>query len=485
MPTIEMGEDITPYYTEPMNDTLVVMYTNDTYPNSSACGDKLTKLHKELQQLDFPYFFVKIKTTHKNIKQELDALKDLYSVSEFNSIEFEIVEGNFEKSVYKGDTYCALPWVHKYVNPQGLVMPCCIGNEDYPIGNINNNSLDDISTLPIRKQMMQGERPDACNACYKREDSGLTSSRHNVNRHWKKYANQQAFVLRHLDIRLSNKCNLMCRMCSGKFSNRIAHEEQNLYGSTKYKDEVLSPELVEKQLAYIEKNIHTIENVYFAGGEPLMNEEHYRILQMFIDYKKTDVSLSYNTNFSMLKFKKFNVLKMWEQFDIVELGASIDLIGPQSNYVRYGVKYDVLENNYNAVKDIPNIKFSITSILHLMNIFNLPKLQKRWIDLGLDCNNISFQLLLDPSEQSITVLTDEYKQEALSDIDIHIKYLLTVPNSTTLVNQWTQAKEFMMSRDDTNQLAKFFRLTDDKDRARNQKFEDYFPEFKDLRKYVK
>ncbi len=51
------------------------------------------------------------------------------------------------------------------------------------------------------------------------------------------------------------------------------------------KDEVLSPELVEKQFAYINENINDIEHVYFAGGEPLINEEHYRILQLLIHNK--------------------------------------------------------------------------------------------------------------------------------------------------------------------------------------------------------
>ena len=484
MSVLNIGDDISSFYSDPMQVGITIVHVDgDTYPNSTACGDKLTHLHKELQRLDFPYFFVELVTTNKDIEHELETLRKLYS-NEDQIIKYKIREGEFNKDVYKGDTMCALPWVHKYVNPQGLVMPCCVGNENYPLGNINHQKLDEISTKPIQDQMIKGERPDACSRCWQYEDIGIISDRQQANIDWAVYDNQKQFKLRFLDIRLSNKCNLMCRMCSGKFSNRIAQEEEKLYGTTKYKDEVLSPELVEKQFAYINENINDIEHVYFAGGEPLINEEHYRILQLLIDNKKTDIKISYNTNFSLLKFKKHNIIDYWSKFNNVTIGASIDLIGNQSNYVRHGVDYKTLESNYNKIKNLKNVTFRITSVLHSMNLYNLPELQKRWIDLGVDCKDISFNLLVNPSEQAIIVLPDHYKNIALVKIQSHIEYLKTVPNSIDLINKWIEVRTFMTSRSDTHLLGEFFRLTDDKDRIRHQKFEDYFPEYKNLRNYA-
>ena len=83
MLTINIGEDITPFYSDPMQDHLTIMHTDgDTYANSTACGDKLVHLHKELARLDFPYFFVNIVTTNSNIENELIELKSLYSAEE-------------------------------------------------------------------------------------------------------------------------------------------------------------------------------------------------------------------------------------------------------------------------------------------------------------------------------------------------------------------------------------------------------------------
>ena len=42
----------------------------------------------------------------------------------------------------------------------------------------------------------------------------------------------------------------------------------------------------------------------------------------------------------------------------------------------------------------------------------------------------------------------------------------------------------MLDQNNTHLLGKFFKLNNDKDNARKQKFEDYYPEYKNLRNYV-
>jgi len=119
-----------------------------------------------------------------------------------------------------------------------------------------------------------------------------------------------------------------------------------------------------------------------------------------------------------------------------------------------------------------------------MNIFNLPSLQKHWIELGLDCSKINFNILTTPKEQCLTVLPEHYKNLASVKIYDHIQYLKNIPNSTYLISNWEQTQKFMITNNDSHLLGEFFRLNDDKDRVRNQNFEDYYPEYKDLRKYA-
>jgi organic radical activating enzyme len=50
-------------------------------------------------------------------------------------------------------------------------------------------------------------------------------------------------------------------------------------------------------------HIDYVEQIYFAGGEPLLMEEHYRILDELVQRKRFDVRLIYNTNFTHIKLK--------------------------------------------------------------------------------------------------------------------------------------------------------------------------------------
>ena len=367
------------------------------------------------------------------------------------------------------------------------------------MGNINNENVDNLHNIKglreLRKDMLKRKQPPGCSVCWKKEDNNILSPRQIANKSWSKYkhlVNQTQpngsfnnFKLKYLDVRLSNACNFMCRMCSGKFSNKIAQEEKQLYGYTKYLDEYIKNNTAEQLIAHVEKNIYSLERIYFAGGEPLINETHYKILNLLIDADKTNIEISYNTNFSLLRFKQHNVLDYWKNFNNIIVGASIDLIGPAANYVRYGAEYEVLEKNYHLIKNLPNITFNITSILHSLNTYNLPKLQKHWIDnIKLSTEHLSFNLVVEPSNMQITVLPSEYKEELTKIWKNHITYLETKNGGEQLVRQWRQAIKFMNSKDDSHLLNDFFRLNNDKDRVRNQQFEDYFPEFLDLRSYA-
>jgi organic radical activating enzyme len=60
-----------------------------------------------------------------------------------------------------------------------------------------------------------------------------------------------------------------------------------------------------------------VEQIYFAGGEPLLMEEHYHILEELVR-SRFDVRLIYNTNFTHTQSQRtFSVFEYWKQFDSV------------------------------------------------------------------------------------------------------------------------------------------------------------------------
>jgi sulfatase maturation enzyme AslB (radical SAM superfamily) len=272
-------------------------------------------------------------------------------------------------------------------------------------------------------------------------------------------------------------------MCGGKFSSRIAKEENDLYNDSTYIDLKLTSEEIYSTLDYIEENIDYLESVYFAGGEPLIMDEHYKILDLLLKHNKSDIKITYNTNLTQLSYKKYNIVDYWKKFSNITVGASIDLIGTQAGYVRSGTDYDELEENYETIKDYVN--FTITSIVHLYNVFNLPKLQQHWvINKKLNPKNLFFSGLIYPNNMTLQVLPPPYKKLARDSINQHIVWLESISGAASLAETWKNVLHYMDTKDQSHLLKDFFRLNDDKDKIRNERFEDVFPEYRDLRSYV-
>lgn len=83
---------------------------------------------------------------------------------------------------------------------------------------------------------------------------------------------------------------------------------------------VSSPDL----LAEMEESLESIEMIYIAGGEPLIQKQHYQMLEMLIRRKGTDIKLIYDTNLTTLNFGSTSVLNLWKHFKNVHVNGSID-----------------------------------------------------------------------------------------------------------------------------------------------------------------
>ena len=74
-------------------------------------------------------------------------------------------------------------------------------------------------------------------------------------------------------------------------------------------------------------------------------EEHYRILKKLDERKMYHVRLKYNTNFSQMVFKKLDVMEIWNRFESVKIGASLDGMGKRGEYLRKGQSWEQVEEN--------------------------------------------------------------------------------------------------------------------------------------------
>jgi radical SAM protein with 4Fe4S-binding SPASM domain len=223
----------------------------------------------------------------------------------------------------KSDVFCMIPWIHLHAFPNGQAYPCCLGNDKHPIGDLHKNTLEEVwNDTPykdMRKSMLEDKPCKECNRCYEQEASGFISMRNNSNKSFGQHialvddtkpdGTYEDFKIRYYDIRFTNLCNFSCRTCGGWFSSSWYQEEVELYGKRNYPSIMYAGRTETDMWEQLLPHIPYLEQIYFAGGEPLIMEEHYRILQELVKRELFNVRLQYNTNFSRLNLKTENEVK--------------------------------------------------------------------------------------------------------------------------------------------------------------------------------
>jgi len=230
------------------------------------------------------------------------------------------------------------------------------------------------------------------------------------------------------------------------------------------------------------EHIDHVEQIYFAGGEPLMMEEHYLILEELERRGRFDVRLIYNTNFTQTRLKDRTVFDYWRKFDSVAVGASLDAAGPRGEYIRKGTDWAVVEANRREMMEIcPKVDFYISPTLSIMNAMHLPDFHKDWVEKGLlKPQDLNVNILQDPAYLRIDVATAEYKKQIQARYEEHLEWLRPLDHLNRATVGFESAITFMNSTDNTHLLDTFWRKTHELDSIRYEKLLDVIPELKAL-----
>jgi MoaA/NifB/PqqE/SkfB family radical SAM enzyme len=275
------------------------------------------------------------------------------------------------------DTFCILPWTHTSTTTNGDFRLCCRSSKVWTIQNIGIKDLWNHSKYQqIRDNLINGVRDPHCEACWKMEDNGIVSLRQTQNfQRLRKYIDLvriwhetgwAKFEIPIVEFKLSNLCNLKCRMCWPKDSTpwiqdwdlvkHLYDKKESLYvdqiikDNNLYKKPILNVfESNEQFVNDIFEILDFIEEFEFAGGEPLMDPLHFRMLEK-IKHPEF-VTLKYSTNLTNLESKKGrNVIDLWKKFKSVKLTVSIDGYPELNSYIRRGSDWNTIKNNIEIVK---------------------------------------------------------------------------------------------------------------------------------------
>lgn len=168
-----------------------------------------------------------------------------------------------------------------------------------------------------------------------------------------------------------------------------------------------------------------VEKIYFAGGEPLIMDSHYKILDKLIEYQKFDVKLIYTTNFSTLEYKGKHIFDYWEKFPNLKVSVSMDGNGKRGELIRKGLDYQKFSDNVRKFYE----KFSqqtdqlgVICTVELLNSFDVIDLHRKLYENGIikSLDNFQLNFLFYPSYLSVNCLPSKLKKQLLHNIRDHI-----------------------------------------------------------------
>jgi len=391
-------------------------------------------------------------------------------------------------------TFCIYPWIHIHAYPTGEAYPCCHA-EMRPgvIGNCRTQTLEEIwhgePLQRLREDMLAEHEHPACTRCYEQEKSGFFSGRRSANKHHGhhiKKLESNPFELTYWDIRFSNLCNLRCRSCGHIFSSQWYQDQARLAGGDwKERNTVLNyaGRTETDMWEQLEPHLDYVEQIYFAGGEPLLMEEHYRILDELERRGRFDVRLIYNTNFTHTDLKGRSVFDYWKKFQSVAVGASLDAMGPRAELIRKGTDWaQVEQNRRDMLKICPEVDFYISPTLSILNALHLPQFHRAWVEQGLiRPQDLNVNILQDPVHYRIDIAPSDYKTHLNSVYWNHLEWLKIVGDPLGRATQgFESAVKFMMATDNTHLIDTFWRKTHELDNLRQERVLTVIPELRAL-----
>jgi len=407
--------------------------------------------------------------------------------------------------VTDGKHFCVLPWIHFHSWPDKRVLPCCVADSSKPVSKIKKYEsviamMNSEDYKKMRLAMLNDEPVEACSRCYDLEQIGSWTMRQSHNKRrgenlveyiesvTEEDGSLNDFKMQYMDIRFSNICNMKCRSCGPSCSSLWAQEyiENNgeeltkkHFGITKM---VVNSNEDQMFMAKLKPYLKDVEEVYFAGGEILITQEHYDCLNYWIDNGYAEkIELTYTTNFSSLRYKDKNLIDLWKKFPNLQIWASLDDGGEKAEFIRSGTDWERIVKNIHELKEqVPHAQFQITPTISIWNIFSFYKFFDTLIEQGLIAKNTNprFNIATNPWFANIMVLPQHIKQRlALT----YKEYIFKYSNNLSLSNSFKIIENTLKNGVENKEgILEFKRFNDNLDAIRNENHLDAIPELREV-----
>jgi len=443
-------------------------------------------------------------------------------------------------------TFCVLPWIHLSTRPNGHMRVCCTANassagptndkkfggeigilkeDDHKQSNLGIHDLmsswNNYYMRATRLRMLNGEIPVQCQKCFTEETAGHRSKRIWETEYWSKRMDINKLIedteddgsvppkIYYIDLRMGTKCNLKCIMCSPHDSSLWVGDWNKLYpkiqnkslkelmgwqpgsgGGGSYTWHKNNPQFWEQ----LYEQIPHMKQLYFAGGEALVIEEHYQLLEEIV--KKgygNQIELRYNSNGIDIPQRLF---ELWDKFYRVRFHFSIDSIEDMNSYIRFPSTWDSIVKSLNILDtSSKHIEVTIACAVQALNIYYIPDLIKWKLEQNFNKINpyplgaglVNFHFVYHPAFLNVRILPLWFKEKVKSKYEEFYIWLTEnyrndeeFLNSGYGISRLKGMINFMLSDDWSRRIPEFQEYIKLMDEIRRTDFKKTFPEMEDI-----
>ncbi len=270
---------------------------------------------------------------------------------------------------------CQLKWTQSTVYLTDGISASChkAGFGKYLTENGEINFHNTPNKIEDRRKMLRGEWPgNGCEHCKHIEEVGGESDR---TVHLQMEGTTAPLELdtepeavkvtpRILEVYWGNTCNQKCIYCAAHYSSQI-HQEEKRFGmfdkegvKLNHNHFKMNPNIerdTELLFQWFDKNLHNLHKIIVLGGEPFLQKETFRFIEMLERSSYPDLTLVFfsNHNVEHERFRgwmdRLEVLQKSGRLDKIQIFFSCDALGDEGEYVRTGLDLKLALKNFEYI----------------------------------------------------------------------------------------------------------------------------------------
>lgn len=303
----------------------------------------------------------------------------------------------------KVEPACLLKWSWSTIFFNSGTSASCHRTQKYAIDPKNFDNFHNLpEKISARELMLQGQWPQAgCQYCQRVELAGGVSDR-------QYQLESQGDACQHppeldvdptatevtptiLEVYFKNTCNMACVYCGPHFSSRWEDEnrrfDSNFGGDDRFdvrhsQDNPYYDQMVSNLWNYLETNdrYKVLRRYHILGGEPFLLKELDDSINFWDQHPNLNLVFSIITNLNIPTERFAKYVNKFEQMVAdgkiwkFQITASLDGIGNEQEYARYGINLDLWQRNFEMLLGKPWVTLSINTVISALTIKQTYKL---------------------------------------------------------------------------------------------------------------